>query len=282
MVSKQVFAEQREQDLDVLTVLYVQPVFSGMFGERGELMKRPVLTLGIMAILLGSLVVCQAQTQAPAATESKRVTRVLVTGDSIVRAQPDTAILMISVVTQAKKAIDAQQENAVSSDAVIRAIKTAVPRAEVKTSGYSVQPQRLYRENLPPTITGYEARNTITVTLSDLTKVGAVIDASTQAGANDIGAIAFTLREDRQARDEALSSATREAVSKAQVIARALGGRLVRIVEVQEEGFRQPQPVMQAEAYASVMKRDVATPIEVGALEITSRVQLIAEVETNL
>jgi hypothetical protein len=27
MVSKQVFAEQREQDLDVLTVLYVQPVF---------------------------------------------------------------------------------------------------------------------------------------------------------------------------------------------------------------------------------------------------------------
>lgn len=245
-------------------------------------MKRPVLTLGIMAILLSSLVVCQAQTQAPAATESKRVTRVLVTGDSIVKAQPDTAILMISVVTQAKKAIDAQQENAVSTDAVIRAIKTAVPRAEVKTSGYSVQPQRMYRENLPPTITGYEARNSITITLSDLTKVGAVIDAATQAGANDIGAIAFTLRDDRQARDEALSSATREAVSKVQVIARALGGRLVRIVEVQEEGFRQPQPVMQAEAYASVMKRDVATPIEVGALEITSRVQLIAEVETNL
>lgn len=246
-------------------------------------MKRPVLILGIMAILLGSLAVTQAQTQAAAPPESKRVTRVLVTGDSIVNAQPDTAILMISVVTQAKKAIDAQQENAAKSDAVIRAIKTAVPAAEVKTSGYSVQPQRVYRENMPPTITGYEARNTVTVTLSDLTKVGAVIDASTQAGANDIGAISFTLRQDRQARDEALSNATREAVSKAQVIARALGGRLMRIVEVQEEGFRQPpQPVLQAEAYASVMKRDVATPIEVGSLEISSRVQLIAEVETNL
>lgn len=245
-------------------------------------MKRPVLIVGIMAILLSSLAVCQAQTQATAGTDSKRVTRVLVTGDSIVRAQPDTAILMISVVTQAKKAIDAQQENAVRSDAVIRAVKTAVSGAEVKTSGYSVQPQRVYRENMPPTITGYEARNTITVTLSDLTKVGAVIDTSTQAGANDIGAIAFTLRQDRQARDEALSSATREAVSKAQVIARALGGRLVRIVEVQEEGFRQPpQPVFQSE-YAMAKRGDVATPIEVGTLEITSRVQLIAEVETNL
>ena len=246
-------------------------------------MKRPVLIFGIMAVLLGSLAVCQAQTQATAGADSKRVTRVLVTGDSIVKAQPDTAILTISVVTQAKKAIDAQQENAAKSDAVIRAVKTAVPGAEVKTSGYSVQPQRVYRENVPPTITGYETRNTITVTLSDLTKVGAVIDASSQAGANDIGAIAFTLRQDRQAKDEALTGATKEAVSKAQVIARALGGRLVRIVEVQEEGFRQPpQPVFQSEYAISAKRGDVATPIEVGALEITSRVQLIEKKKKNL
>ena len=246
-------------------------------------MKRPVLIFGIMAVLLSSLTVSQAQTQATAGADSKRLTRVLVTGDSIVRAKPDTAILIISVVTQAKKAIDAQQENAVKSDAVIRAVKSAVAAAEVKTSGYSVQPQRVYRENMPPTITGYEARNTITVTLSDLTKVGTVIDASSEAGANDIGAIAFTLREDRPARDEALNGATREAMSKAQVIARALGGRIVRIVEVQEEGFRQPpQPMFQAEGFMAAKRGDVATPIEVGALEISSRVQLIAEVESNL
>ena len=53
-------------------------------------------------------------------------------------------------------------------------------RREIKTSGYSVQPQRMYRENQPPTITGYEARNTVTVTMSDLTKVGTLIDASSQ------------------------------------------------------------------------------------------------------
>jgi uncharacterized protein YggE len=73
--------------------------------------------------------------------------------------------------------------------------------------------------------------------------------------------------------------ATREAMSKAQVIASALGKRVVRIVEVQEEGFqRPPQPVYQAEVFT--VKRDsVATPIEVGSLDITSRVLLIAEVE---
>ena len=59
-------------------------------------------------------------------------------------------------------------------------------------------------------------------------------------------------------------------MSKARVIAQALGGRVVRIVEVQEEGFQQrpPQPLYQAEDM--MMKRDsVATPIEIGSLDIT-------------
>jgi len=244
-------------------------------------MKRILLIFGLV-MLVAPLSVLQAQTATASSSDSRRVTRVLVTGDSIVKAQPDTATLLISVVTQGKRAIDAQQENASKSDAVIRATKAALPGAEVKTSGYSVQPQRVYRENQPPTITGYEARNTVTVTFSDLGKVGTVIDAASQAGANDIGGVMFTLKQDRPARDQALSEATREAVSKARVIAQALGGRVVRIVEVQEEGFRQPIPVMQEAFIAGAKRADVGTPIEVGNLEISSRVQLIAEVETNL
>ena len=215
------------------------------------------------------------------AAETRRVTRVMVSGDSIVQAQPDTAILNISVVTQAKQALEAQQQNAIKSDAVVRALKAAVgSSAEVKTSGYSLQPQRVYKEGQPPNISGYEARNSVTVTLSDLSKVGAVIDAAGQAGANDVGGISFTLRQDRPAKDSALKEATREAVSKAQVIAQALGGRVTRIVEVQEEGFQRPPQPIYAETF---MKRDnVSTPVEVGSLEISSRVQLTAEIETNL
>lgn len=215
-------------------------------------------------------------------SDGKRVTRVMVAGDSIVQAQPDTAIITISVVTQARRALDAQQENATKTDAVIRALKAAAGAgSEVKTSGYDLQPQRAYKEGQPPTIIGYEARNTVTVTMSELNRVGTIIDAASQSGSNQISAIGFTLRQDRPARDRALSEATREAISKAQVIAQALGGRVVRIVEVQEEGFQQrpPQPYM--EMAAGMVKRDsVATPIEIGSLDISSRVQLIAEVET--
>jgi uncharacterized protein YggE len=108
-----------------------------------------------------------------------------------------------------------------------------------------------------------------------------LIDTVAQAGANDVTGISFTLRQDRPARDKALQEATREAMNKAQVMAQALGGRVVGIVEVQEEGFiRPPQPVYQAEAFMA-KRGDVATPIEVGSLDISSRVQLVAIVEMN-
>ncbi len=211
---------------------------------------------------------------------ARPLSRVMVSGDAIVQAQPDTAILTISVVTQAKQALDAQQDNAARSDAVVRALKAvAGSGAEIKTGGYSLQPQRIYRENLPPTISGYEARNTVIVTLDDLTKVGPVIDAAGQAGSNDVGGISFTLRKDRPARDQALTEATREAMSKAQVIAQALGGRVVRVIEVQEEGLARPIPVIAGDFAREAQLASVKTPIEVGTLEITSRVQLIAEVE---
>lgn len=206
-------------------------------------------------------------------------TTVTVSGDARVMAQPDTAIISVSVVTQNNSAVQAQQQNAAQTTSVLNALKSAAGSgAEIKTSGYSLIPQRVYKENQPPTITGYEARNNITVTMSDLNRVGAVIDAAGKAGANNIDGISFTLRNDRQVRAQALTQATREAIAKANTLAQALGGRVVKITAVQESGGN-PRPVIYAQREA--MTRAADTPIEVGTLEINSEVQLIAEVETG-
>lgn len=215
------------------------------------------------------------------AVRGRSTTRVQVTGTAMVQAQPDTAILSISVVTQSKNALEAQQQNASLSESVIRAVKAAAGTgAEVKTSGYVLTPQRIYKENQPPTISGYEVRNSITVTMSELQKVGAVIDAAAQAGANNVDNVSFTLRKDQTARNQALSEATREAMAKANVIARVLGGRVVRIVAVEEDGGM-PRPIYQREMAMADIAQAKSTPIEVGTLELSSKVQLIAEVETS-
>ena len=215
--------------------------------------------------------------------ETSGVTRVVVTGDSVVQAQPDTAVVNLAVVTQARTAVEAQQENARKSDAVMRAVKGAAGAgAEVKTSGYSLQPQYAYREGQPPLIRGYEARNTVTVTTGELNRVGGVIDVASTAGATNVDSLAFTLRRDRPARDQALAEATREALSKAQVVAQALGGRVANIFEVAEVGAIRPPIPIYAKAEASMGRAApadaVQTPIEIGTLEIRSQVQVVAEI----
>jgi uncharacterized protein len=216
------------------------------------------------------------------AASSANTTRVVVSGDALVQARPDTATISVAVVTQGQSALTAQQENARRSEAMVRALKAAAGAgAEVETSGYTLQPQYTYRENQPPLIKGYEARNTVSVTLGDLTKVGPVIDAATAAGANTIDNLAFTLRRDEPARDEALAKATREALRKAQVMALALGGRVGRIIEVQEASVGRPVPIYDARAMrGQIASKEMmqATPVEIGTLDIRAQVQLVAEI----
>jgi uncharacterized protein YggE len=221
--------------------------------------------------------------QAVTTGQARATTRVVVSGNAVVQAQPDTAVLTLAVVTQNASASEAQAENASRTEAVVRAVRAAAgASAEVKTSGYSLQPQYAYKEGMPPSITSYIARNAVNVTTGELHRVGAILDAASRAGANSVDAIAFTLRRDEQARQRALADATREAVAKARVIAETLGGRLTRIVEVQEAGVARPIPIYEnATPARAAMASQTATPIESGSLEIRAQVQLVAEVETK-
>lgn len=217
--------------------------------------------------------------------------RVMVVGESDAKSQPDTAVVTLSVVTQSKRAVEAQQANARKSEAVIEAAKReAGAGLEVKTSDYGLQPQREWWGG-QPRITGYEARNTVTVTVADLDRVGALIDAATQAGANSVEGIRFVMREASPARREALAAATRQAMAKAEGMAEALGGRVIRVVESQEGGFV-PRPGYhwdgdEARLRAESMNANVSakmsprTPVEAGTLDIKSTVQLVVEIEAD-
>lgn len=219
------------------------------------------------------------QSAAPASAHSARVT---VSGEAIVETQPDTAVLQLAVVTQDASASEAQAANAARTEAVVRAVRAAAgPGAEVKTSGYSLQPQYAYKEGAPPTITSYIARNSVTVTTGQLGRVGPVIDAASRAGANTVDSLSFTLRRDDEPRDRALAEATREALRKARVVAAALGGRVGRVVELQESGTVRPPVPIPYQREARLAADAVQTPVEPGTLEVRAQVQLVVEIETG-
>jgi uncharacterized protein len=211
-----------------------------------------------------------------------RTSKVTVSGEAMTKVEPDAAVIVLSVVTQNVQAISAQQENARKSEAVANAVKnTAGPNAEIKTSDYSLKPQYDYRDDRLPKIVSYDARNSVIVTISELKNVGAVIDAASRAGANSIDNVSFILRQTSPARGQALSDATHQAMNKAQSIAQALGGRVLRVVEENESAT--VTGINEITTYDADLRGGAGkqtTPITSGQLNIKSNVQLIVEIES--
>ena len=71
--------------------------------------------------------------------------------------------------------------------------------------------------------------------LSNLSQLGGVVDAVLAAGATDIAEIEFVPKDKEAARDKALDAAFRQARRDAEVLARAAGARLARLVSVSTE-----------------------------------------------
>ncbi len=241
----------------------------------------------LAALLAAAAVVSVAAGCAEKKEQAVR-SRVMVMGEAEEKAPPDTAVIVLTVVTQQQRALEAQQQNARKTEAVMQALRgSAGEGAEVKTSDYSLDPQRDWQGSMPR-IVGYEARNSVTVTTTHLDQVGAAIDAATRAGANSVEGVSFRLREDNAARGRTLSDASKQAMQKAEAMAQALGGRIVRVVEEQEHGFtRVPGPEEEparASSYGAVdmsAKPLPRTPVEAGSLNVKSQVSLVVEIETN-
>ena len=223
---------------------------------------------------------------ASCSSKTAPLTRVTVAGETSMKAQPDAATVVLSVITQNPQALNAQQDNARKSEAVMQALKSSAgDDPEIKTSDYSLQPQFDYRYNKLPKIIGYEARNSVMVTTGDLSKVGAVIDAASRAGANSVESVSFILRDNSPARGQALAEASRQAMTKAQSIAQAMGGKVVRVVEQQEAGtIRTPTEspldyTANSEQLGMAKMSNRPTPVQAGALNVNSRVQVVVEIQ---
>ncbi len=129
---------------------------------------------------------------------------------------PDIATISTGVVTQAADANAAMRANAQQMDKVRDAIKAAgIADRDVQTSGINLHPQYRYAENQPPTITGYQATNTVNVNVRDLTKLGKVLDAFVASGANQVNGPSFEIDKPDEAYDEARLAALKKAQARA-------------------------------------------------------------------
>jgi uncharacterized protein YggE len=215
---------------------------------------------------------------ASAFAQQPPVSSIRVTGDARVTAKPDRVQIDVGVVTHAPTSQEAATRNARDVDAVLAAVKKAAgPTAVLKTISYTLNPNYKYHAGSEPTIDGYVAANVVQVQLDDLGKIGGAIDAATQAGANQVQGIEFTLRDQDAVRAEALREAAQRARAEADVLAAALGLKVMRVLTVEENSPR-VTPVRMFSRAAAATAAATPTPVEAGTLDVTANVTLSVEV----
>lgn len=191
----------------------------------------------LAALLAGTTAPLAAQMVAPTPVAVIDGTRLDVVARGEVRRVPDLATISAGVVTQAPTAALALANNAKAMDRVLTALKAAgIAERDIQTDNIGLEPQYRYGQNVPPVITGYQARNTVSVRFRDIGKAGAILDALVKQGANQINGPTLSLANPDAALDEARVDAIAQARARAEIYAKTLGMRVIRVAGVSESG----------------------------------------------
>jgi uncharacterized protein len=201
----------------------------------------------------------------------------IVTGTAQVFAAPDQATVRLGIVRQAANAQAAQEQTNAVAQEILNAIgKAGVPASQIQTMRLVLSP--VYAPRSPDSrdaqrIVAYNATNTVSVRLENLSLVGPVIDAGLKAGANQLEGVQFGLRNDLPSRQQSLKQAVDEARSKAMTMADALRVNLAEVLEASEGGVSIIADRVEPFA-ARTMAAAAETPVSPGQIQVNATVTI--------
>lgn len=157
-------------------------------------------------------------------------------GESI--AVPDIATFSFSISSDAPSVAAAQEAVNKKMDAVMGALKNlGVAEKDVKTTDYSVYPKYVYSSGCisgycpsQQKQDGYTVSTSVSVKVRDTAKAGDALAAAGTSGVTNLSSLSFTVDDSSKVSDEAMGKAIADARARAEVIAKQLGVRLVRVV----------------------------------------------------
>ncbi len=228
--------------------------------------KMNLLTIGLIACLQG-----------PALAEAP-VPQFSVSGTGTVADAPDMATITLGVTYNEPTAGEALKQMRAGSAAVFASLERfEIEARDMQTSQLQVTPQwERYKIRSSGAegqkISSYLASNLLTVRVRDLDRLGEILDAVSDSGANRFHGLSFGFAEPGPLMDKARDAAMKDALRKAKIMAEATGVKLGRVLTMNEAG-RQPRPEMlQAESFS----RD-AMPVASGEVSLTAHFTITYE-----
>ena len=203
---------------------------------------------------------------------TKHHNRLKVFGKGTVSVKPDTAEVVIGVVTENVQLEIAQEENAKITQQVINSImEVGVLHRNIQTQSYNIRPNYDYI-NGKQVFRGYEVSNNLRVFITNIESVGKIIDTAVKNGANTVSGISFIVSEQTKYYYEALRLATTDAQNKAIAIANKLNVTLNIIptqINEQDKGDITPLGAMTFKSVSGT------TPIEAGENKINADIEVV-------
>lgn len=253
---------------------------------RAMKMMTLAATAGAAMALAGGTMLGFAQPTdalAPAPAHASEGTIVRVSGVGRVEVDPNRFSVTLGVRARAATAGEAQQQVNEAMASIIDEVRGLGIEGTLLTTGqislnpiYERRQRNANGNEEPPKIIGYDAGNTIAVRADEIGRVGEVIDAGIEAGANQAYGVSFMLRETQRAELEALRRAVAAARAKGDAIAQATGQRVEVILEISEPAAQQTpvyrESFAQTRAAFDVAPAAAPTPVETGKVGVSAQV----------
>jgi uncharacterized protein len=212
-----------------------------------------VATVVAAASIVAGMAACTDQHDVAAQSRS-----ISVTGQGEASGAPDQAEVSAGVQILADTVIEASREN----QAIIEKIMTAleeqgIPEERIQTSNYSIWAEQDYQEPRQNRIAGYRVSNVVTVRIDDVGKIGDVLAAVTNAGANSIHGIQFGVKDTAALERTARQAAMADARVRAESLAELAGVQLGEVLSISTSYSGGPPRPMMARSYEMA---DAAAP----------------------
>lgn len=162
-------------------------------------------------------------------------THMTVRGTGVVNVTADQAQVVLGVRETSSDVLQAQSVVNEKINAICAALLEAgVANKDIGTESLYIYANYDYSPSNVESLVGYTATNTISITTTEIDRVGEFIDVAFAAGANTLDNVNFTARETADAQKEALQLAVQSAMEKGQIIAEAADMSIQSVTSIEE------------------------------------------------
>lgn len=212
----------------------------------------------LFALPLVAAAACQQAAPDPRGVDrDETLLTVSATGRS--EARPDEATFSLGVTTLAGSAGEASRQN----NAKMQTVTAALTRFGIKPDDLQTQNLGLNRIDYGKDRGRFQANNTVTVRLKDVTRASDAVVAATEAGANLLSGPRLRVSDSEKASMSAYANAYKAARQRAEAYAQSAGLKVDRILAIRDGGQAggEPMPMDALQTYnVEQGPRPVAAP----------------------